>query len=106
MEIRAATWDMVEETSACATMRLRVGKLNPVRRAVCFTMHFLTLQTTVRYLGWYSELHQEFNPLEETSKLLHLVGLSDYNEALASLDPSSYTIVLHIETFENESLCE
>eukprot|EP00804_Cyclotella_cryptica_P007729 CCRYP_001349-RA/>CCRYP_001349-RA protein AED:0.03 eAED:0.03 QI:702/0.83/0.76/1/0.83/0.84/13/138/1465 len=56
------------------------------------------------YLGWYAEFHQEFNPLEQPSKLYHLVGLSDYEEALSSPDPSAYTIVLHIETFEEESL--
>eukprot|EP00956_Cyclotella_meneghiniana_P029363 scaffold70782_cov63-Cyclotella_meneghiniana.AAC.2 len=56
------------------------------------------------YLGWYSEFHSEFNPLETNSKLFHLVGLSDYNEALSSSDPSGYTIVLRIETFEKESL--
>lgn len=59
-----------------------------------------------RYLGWYSEFHYEFNPLVETSKLFHLVGLSDYNEALVSSDPSAYTIVLRIETFELENLCK
>ena len=59
-----------------------------------------------RYLGWYSELHQEFNPLDEKSKLFNLVGLSDYNEALTSPNSSSYTIVLRIEIFEDESLCE
>ena len=56
------------------------------------------------YLGWYSEFHNEFNPLETNSKLFNLVGLSDYNEALSSSDPSLYTIVLRIETFEEESL--
>ena len=30
--------------------------------------------------------------------------MSDYDEALASADPSLYTIVLRIETFETESL--
>jgi hypothetical protein len=58
------------------------------------------------YLGWYSEFYQEFNPLLERSKLYYLVGLSDYDEALASLEQARYTIVLRIETFENESLCE
>ena len=58
------------------------------------------------YLGWYEEFHQDFNPLEETSKLVKLVGLSDYNEALASSEPSEYTIVLRIETFEEESVCK
>lgn len=60
------------------------------------------------YLGWYSEFHQEFNPLEESSKLVKLVGLSDYNEALlsTSTEPSAYAIVLRIETFEEESVCE
>ena len=57
------------------------------------------------YLGWYAEFHKEFNPLEQPSKLFHLVGLSDYDEALASPDLSKYTIVLRIETFEDESLC-
>ena len=57
------------------------------------------------YLGWYAEFHKEFNPLEQPSKLFHLVGLSDYDEALVSSDPSKYTIVLRIETFEDESLC-
>jgi hypothetical protein len=56
------------------------------------------------YLGWFSEFHDEFNPLETNSKLFKLVGLSDYNEALSSADPSAYTIVLRIETFEAESL--
>lgn len=63
---------------------------------------FLWNITILRYLGWYSEFHQEFNPTEETSKLFRLIGLSDYNEALVSSDPSTYTIVLRIETFENE----
>lgn len=58
------------------------------------------------YLGWYSEFHQEFNPLEESSKLVKLVGLSDYNEALLSSERSAYAIVLRIETFEEESVCE
>eukprot|EP00804_Cyclotella_cryptica_P015542 CCRYP_003574-RC/>CCRYP_003574-RC protein AED:0.06 eAED:0.06 QI:113/1/1/1/0.8/0.75/16/1817/1111 len=56
------------------------------------------------YLGWYSEFYQEFNPVWETSKLYYLVGLTDYDEALASSEQSRYTIVLRIETFENESL--
>jgi hypothetical protein len=58
------------------------------------------------YLGWYAEFHKEFNPLEQSSKLYHLVGLSDYDEALASPDASTYTIVLRVETFEEESLCK
>lgn len=57
-------------------------------------------------LGWYSEFHQQFDPVEESSKLFKLVGLSDYNEALAASDPSAFTIVLRIETFEQESICE
>jgi hypothetical protein len=44
--------------------------------------------------------------LEQSSKLFNLVGLSDYDEALASSDMSKYTIVLRIETFEEESLCK
>ena len=32
--------------------------------------------------------------------------LSDYNEALLSSNPSAYAIVLRIETFEEESVCE
>ena len=54
-----------------------------------------------RYLGWYVELQEDFNPFEQ-AKLYHLVGLSDYAEALAA--SSMYTIVLRIETFEEESL--
>jgi hypothetical protein len=57
-----------------------------------------------RYLGWYGEFHREFNSLKDNARLYHLVGLSDYNTALASSDPSNYTIVLRIETFEKESL--
>lgn len=58
------------------------------------------------YLGWYSEFHQNFDPLKESSKLYHLVGLSDYDEALTSSDPSTYTTVLRIKTYEDEKICE
>lgn len=60
------------------------------------------------YLDWYSELHQEFDPSKDTARLYNLVGLADYDEALAASvgAPDSYSVVLRIVTYESDSICE
>lgn len=58
------------------------------------------------WLGWYSELHAYLDPVAEPSRLVELVGLADYDEAMVSGDPSSQAVVLRIDMYEGQSLCE
>ena len=56
------------------------------------------------WLGWYEEYHQYLDPYETPSKLVQLVGLADYDEAMVSGDPSSQAIVLKIDMYESQNL--
>jgi hypothetical protein len=100
----------VVEISVCVTTHPRAGQspqdLCRHMRVFRNSSLFFCIINYFRYLGWYSEFHNEWDPVKETSKLFHLVGLADYNDALASSNPLAYTIVLRIETYEKESLCK
>ena len=58
------------------------------------------------YLGWYNEFHQVLDPVTTPSKLVEIVGLADYDEAMSSGDPNSQAVVLKIDTYANNALCE
>ncbi len=60
-----------------------------------------------RYLNWYTELYQDFDVLKNPASVYKLVGLADYDEALTvSASDTLYAVVLKIDTYESDSLCE
>lgn len=58
------------------------------------------------WLGWYEEFHQYMDPVETPSKLVELVGLADYEEAMSSGNSTSQAIVVRIDMYEEQSLCK
>lgn len=109
METVVVIWVMAEVMLGCVTSKLLQLQHGQLSFLLCAS--YIEFCSNVNlsapknwYLGWYEELHEEYNPLEESSKLFQMVGLSDYQDALASANSSSYTTVLRIETFEEESL--